>query len=86
MINYIVVDGYKVTFILLTDGSNWAVQGLNHDIAAQGDTEESAIENFRQTCIAEMYLGREHFLSIPLAPEYYHGLAKTDKQAGWCES
>jgi len=78
MINFIQMDeDTQVTFILLEEDGVFAAQGLQRDIVGQGDTPEEAFEDFSKTYDAEMrLLGRERFLKIPPAPEYYQNLAK----------
>lgn len=65
-----------VTIILLKEGDAYVVQGLQRDIVGQGKTSDEAWEDFGKTYSAEMALGREHFLAIPRAPDYYFNLAK----------
>lgn len=61
--------------VILDDGDLWAVQCLDYDIAAQGETVHEAIHAFMRTVTAQIYLdvekGRAPFANIDPAPQEF---------------
>ncbi len=69
----------KLTIVLFkegtAEGTAWVAQCLEHDIAAQGDTIDEALDAFEAVLtgqiIADHEAGREPLSGIAPAPDYY---------------
>jgi hypothetical protein len=61
--------------LLMPEGDFWVAQALEHDIAAQGRSEDGARQAFLKTLSAQAQLdienGREPLQDIPPAPDWY---------------
>lgn len=65
----------RIRAVILEDGDLWAVQGLDYDIAAQGDSVHEAMQSFQRVVIAQVLLDLEKkripFADIPKAPDEF---------------
>ena len=61
--------------VLLIEGSAWTAQCLEHDIAAQGETQEEAMMELNCVLAAQKAIeeaaGRDGLERIPPAPDFY---------------
>lgn len=59
--------------LMIRDDRAWVAQGLQHDIAAQGDTIEEALERFKRVLASEARFdlrnGQEPLAEVPPAPQ-----------------
>lgn len=64
-----------VRVLVVRQGSEWLAQGLEYDVAAQGPSDESALNAFARIIRAHIRhdyeLGREPFEGVPPAPERF---------------
>lgn len=64
-----------VSVLLLKERETWVAQCLEHDVAAQGDSIDEALENFGAVFAGHVMLdvrdGREPLTLIPQAPKVY---------------
>ena len=61
--------------VILKDGDLWAVQGLEYDIAAQGNSVHDAMQSFGRVVISwidlDLELGRTPFSKVSPAPQEF---------------
>ena len=64
-----------VSVLLLKEQETWVAQCLEHDVAAQGDSIDEALDNFGAVFTGHVMLdvreGREPLTDIPQAPKVY---------------
>lgn len=64
-----------VSVLLLKEGETWVAQCLEHDVAAQGDSIDEALDNFGAVFAGHVTLdvkeGREPLADVPQAPSLY---------------
>lgn len=64
-----------VSVLLLKERETWVAQCLEHDVAAQGDTIDEALDNFGAVFAGHVVLdlreGREPLVDVPQAPVEY---------------
>lgn len=68
----------NISVILLKECEKWSAQGLEHDIAAQGESPAEAVKAFEHCLLGHVILDlrarRKPLHSIPKAPEEYWSL------------
>jgi len=75
---------YVVRVLLIQEGSSWAAQCLEYDIAAQGNSIDDAKNAFEKTFLGQIALdvkeNREPFEGIEQAPQDFWEMFKKAKK------
>ena len=64
-----------VRVLVILQGDQWLAQGLDYDLAAQGPSDEQAIQSFVRILVARLrrdhQSGKEPLLNLPPAPDRF---------------
>lgn len=76
---------FEILVLVQPGGFAWSATGINHDIAAQGNTLDELFDTFHKTVVGELALGNRSLSHIAPAPEAYREVYEhAIPLARWC--